>query len=53
MPTRLLLLAQQAAPAADPIPESNPFFNLTNLCLVLGIIAILIGYKMYKDKTMK
>ena len=53
MLTKLLLLAQKAAPAAEPIPESNPFFNLRNGILALCVIAILIGYKVYKDKAMK
>ena len=53
MLTKLLLLAQEAVPGAEPIPDDSAFFNLRNGILAICIIAILIGYKVYKDKAMK
>lgn len=57
---KLLMLAQdvaeEAIPVAQPvqeIQEKSTIFNLTNLILVLAIFAILIGYKVYRDRTMK
>jgi hypothetical protein len=55
MLTKLLLLAQRATPGA-PAPDvqgESAFFNLRNLILVAAIVVILVGYKIYKDKTMK
>lgn len=49
MLTNLFLLGQAAV---EEIEEPSPIFNLRNGILALAIIAILIGYKIYKDKTM-
>ena len=32
--------------------EGSALFNLRNLVLVLIIVGILVGYKMWKNKTM-
>jgi hypothetical protein len=57
---KLLMLAQEAAetvaPVATPIDEvvpESPIWNLRNLVLVLAIFAVLIIYKVYRDRVMK
>jgi hypothetical protein len=41
----LLMLAQDSS-------EPHPLFNLRNGILTLAIIVLLVGYKIYKNKTM-
>lgn len=46
MISEILMLAQ------EEISEPNPIFNLRNGILLIAIIALLVGVKIYKNKTM-
>ncbi len=46
MINELLMLAQEEA------AEGSAIFNLRNLILVVAIVALLVGLKIYKNKTM-
>ncbi len=48
MVNALLMLAQEA----EPVTRQPLIFNLRNLILVGTIIVLLVGYKIYKNKTM-
>ncbi len=48
MVNALLMLAQEAE-SAEPPPL---IFNTRNLILVVAIVALVVGYKIYKNKTM-
>jgi hypothetical protein len=48
MVNALLLLAQEA----EPVTQPPLIFNMRNLILVVGIIVLVVGYKIYKNKTM-
>lgn len=43
-----LMLAQEIEPPELP----STIWNLRNLILVIILIAIIVGYKIYKNKTM-
>lgn len=34
------------------LAQDNALFNLRNLIMVICIVVLIVGYKMYKNKTM-
>ncbi len=56
MLTNLLMFAQEAVEdtgGVQPIEEKSYIFTLQNLLLVVALIVVVVGFKMYRDKTMK